>query len=267
MLLPLGGRRIHYDLAGPEKGPVLCITHSLASDSGMWGEQMAPLLNAGWRVLRIDMRGHGGSDPVQGDYSMDELADDCAQVIAALELAPVHYMGLSIGGMFGHGLALRHGHLLKSLLLCDTSCAAPPGSKDIWVERIAAVRKADSVAPLADGTLERWFTPAMKSANPRRFKQIRDTICATTPQGFIGCSAAITSFDYSARLPQIRLPTLVVWGAEDPGTPPEGNRRIVSLVPGARGEEIPGMRHFPNVEAPDTFNRIMMGWLEGRRAE
>ena len=56
MLLPLNGRRIYYDLAGPEAGPVLCITHSLASDSGMWGEQMAPLLQGGWRVLRIDMR-------------------------------------------------------------------------------------------------------------------------------------------------------------------------------------------------------------------
>ena len=121
------------------------------------------------------------------------------------------------------------------------------------------------MAPLADGTLERWFTPAMKTKNPGRFKQIRDTVAATTPDGFCGCVAAIQNFDFSGRLAQIKLPTLVVWGAEDPGTPPAANKRIVALIPGARGEEMPGLKHFPNVEAPDAFNRIMMGWLDVRK--
>jgi len=264
MLLPLAGRRIYYDIAGPENGPTLCITHSLASDSGMWGEQMMPLLAAGWRVLRIDMRGHGGSDPVPGDYTMDALADDVAAVLEALGERPVHYMGLSIGGMFGHSLALRHGHRLKSLMLCDTSAASPPGAKELWSQRIAAVRGANSLESIADATVERWFTPAMRQNRPRRWQQIRDTVAATTPQGFMGCGAALQNFDYLARLPGIKLPTLVVWGAEDPGTPPETNRRIVAGIPGAKGEEIPGVRHFPNVENPDAFNRILMGWLAAR---
>ena len=68
MLLPLQGRRTAYDLVGPEDAPTVCITHSLASDGGSWAEQLPPLLQAGFRVLRIDMRGHGGSDPVAGDY-------------------------------------------------------------------------------------------------------------------------------------------------------------------------------------------------------
>src|SRR5262249_33357247 len=59
MLLPLEGRRLYYDLSGPENGPVVCMTHSLMSDSGMWSEQMPTLLQAGYRVLRLDMRGHG----------------------------------------------------------------------------------------------------------------------------------------------------------------------------------------------------------------
>lgn len=264
MLLPLRGRRIYYDIVGPDDGPRLCITHSLASDSGMWGEQMGPLLGAGWRVLRIDMRGHGGSDPVPGDYAMDQLADDAAAVLEALDWWGVHYMGLSIGGMFGHALALKHGHRLKSLLLCDTACASP-GPRAVWEPRVAAVRQAGSLEPIADGTLERWFTPAMKGKNPGRFKQIRDTIVATTVDGFAGCVAALMDFDYSARLPQIRLPSMVVWGAEDPGTPPDANRRIVSLIPGCKGEEIPAVRHFPNVEKPAEFNRIMLGWLQAQR--
>src|SRR5260370_31612745 len=101
MLLPLQGRRLYYDLAGPEDGPVVCITHSLASDGGSWAEQMPPLLQAGFRVLRLDMRGHGGGDPVAGDYTMSQLAGAVATVLGALGLARVHYIGLSIGGMIG----------------------------------------------------------------------------------------------------------------------------------------------------------------------
>src|SRR5215471_9048384 len=102
MLLPLEGRRLYYDLTGPENGPVVCMTHSLMSDSGMWSEQMPTLLQAGFRVLRLDMRGHGGSDPgAGGDYTMQGIADDWAAALEALNLPRVHYIGLSIGGQSG----------------------------------------------------------------------------------------------------------------------------------------------------------------------
>jgi 3-oxoadipate enol-lactonase len=265
MLLPLAGRRLYYDLAGPEDGPVVCFTHSLSSDSGMWAEQLPPLLAAGFRVLRVDMRGHGGSDPVAGDYTMDQLAGDVASVIEALGIGEVHYVGLSIGGMIGQAFAVNHGGKLKSLMLCDTLPATQPDAKTAWAPRMAAAGAADSLAPLADGTMERWFTEAFKRRNPQRWTQIRDTIVGTTARGFLGCAAAILNFDFVSRLPALKIPTLVVCGADDQGTPPEGNKRIASLIPGARYEEIADARHLPNVEHPAVFNRIMMGWLGARR--
>ncbi len=265
MLLPIGGRRIYYDLTGPEDGPVVCFTHSLSSDSGMWAEQMPPLLAQGFRVLRIDMRGHGGSDPVAGDYTMEALAGDVAGVLEALGLRQVHYIGLSIGGMIGQAFALHHGALLKSLMICDTLPATPPNAKEMWAPRVQMVRQANSLEPLADATMERWFTDAFKPRKPERWRQIRDTVAATSPQGYLGCAAAILNFDFVARLPSIKLPALVVCGAEDPGTPASENRRIAGFVPGARYEEIANARHFPNVEHPQIFNRIMMEWLGARR--
>src|SRR5260221_7079630 len=106
MLLPLQGRRIAYDLVGPESAPTVCITHSLASDGGSWAEQVPALLQAGFRVLRIDMRGHGGSDPVAGDYTMADLAGDVAAVLDGLSIPRVPYIGLSIGGMVRPALPL-----------------------------------------------------------------------------------------------------------------------------------------------------------------
>jgi 3-oxoadipate enol-lactonase len=265
MLLPLPGRRIAYDLVGPDDAPAVCITHSLASDGGSWTEQVPALLQAGFRVLRIDMRGHGGSDPVAGDYTMRVLADDVAAVLEALALPRVHYIGLSIGGMIGQAFALAHGERLISALWCDTLPASPAGAAEIWAQRMNAVRGANSLAPIAEGTVERWFTPAFPGRNPGRLKQIRDTVIGTTPAGYLGCCAAILDFDFAPQLPSVRVPLLVLCGAEDPGTPPSENRRLAGLVPGARYDQIAATRHFPNVERPDAFNPIMLGWLEQHR--
>ena len=265
MLLPLDGRRLYFDLTGPETAPTVCFTHSLSSDSGMWAEQLPPLLAAGFRVLRVDMRGHGGSDTVPGEYTMRELATDVAAVIDAVGLRHVHYIGLSIGGMIGQAFAIEHGGLLASMMLCDTLPATLPGAREAWAPRVAAAKQASSLAPLADGTMERWFTDAFKPRRPGRWKQIRDTIIGTDAQAFIGCAAAIQNFDFTAKLPALKVPTLVVCGADDQGTPSAENRRIAELIPGGRYEEIPNARHLPNVEQPEIFNRLMAGWLDARR--
>jgi 3-oxoadipate enol-lactonase len=265
MLLPLAGRRLYYDLAGPQGGPVLCITHSLTSDGGSWAEQVPALLAAGFRVLRLDMRGHGGSDPVAGDYTMRQLAGDVASVLEALGLARVHYLGLSIGGMIGQALALEYGHKLISAMWCDTLPASPQGAAEIWAPRIKAVREANSLEPIAEASMDRYLSPGFRARNPGRWQQLRGTVVATTPAGYLGCAAAILDFDFVARLPSLRLPVLVVCGTEDAGTPASENRRLAGLVPGARYEEIPQTRHFPNVEAPDAFNSIMLSWLDAQR--
>jgi len=265
MKLPLDNRFIAYDLLGPDAGPVVCFTHSLAADGGMWAEQAPALLAQGYRVLRLDMRGHGGSDPVAGDYTMAALAADVAGALDALGIARVHYIGLSIGGMLGQAFAVAHGGRLLSAMWCDTLPASPGGARDAWDQRMATVREANSLAPLADATTGRWLTDAFKARNPARWRQIRDTVEATTPAGYLGCCAAILNFDFTAELPSVRVPTLVVCGAEDAGTPPAQNRGLAALVPGARYEEIANARHFPNVEHPDVFNRIMLGWLDQQR--
>ncbi len=265
MLINLEGRRLYYDLVGPETAPVVCFCHSLSSDGGMWAEQMQPLLAAGFRVLRLDMRGHGGSDSVAGHYTMAALADDVAVALDHLGIRKVHYIGLSIGGMLGQAFAVAHGQRLLSAMWCDTSPQTPPGAKDAWAPRVETVTKAGSLAPLADGTMERWFSPAWKPKHPARWKEIHSTIAGTTPAGFLGCAAAILNFDFTPQLPKLKLPVLVLCGSDDAGTPPAGNRRIAELVPGGRYEEIPTARHFPNVEFPDIFNKLMLDWLAKHR--
>lgn len=262
MLLALDDRRIHFDLLGPEGAPVVCLAHALSADTGIWAEQVAPLLASGWRVLRLDMRGHGGSTPGAGDaYDMADLAGDVVTVLDALDLGAVHFVGLSIGGMIGQTLALDHPHRLSSVMLCDTAPTTIPGGKPLWDARFAAIAEAGSVEPLANATMDRWLTDAFRTKNPQRWAQVRAVVAATSVEGYVGGGNAILNFDVRQRLPTINVPTAVVWGDQDPGTPPAGNELIAELVPGARRHVFKGARHVPMVEYPEDFSRLMLDWL------
>lgn len=264
MKAKVNGTELYYEVSGKEGAPWLVLSHSLACTVRMWDPQVAAF-KAKYRILNYDMRGHGASAAPSGPYSLEMLADDVLGLMKECRIARAAFIGLSIGGMIGQAFALKHGSKLKSLMLCDTLPASASGGAALWAERMAAVKKANSLAGLADSTMERWFTDAYKTRHPGRWKQIRDTIAGTTPQGYLGCAAAIQNFDFVPRLPSLKLPTLVVCGSDDQGTPPAGNRRIAELIPGGRYEEIAGARHLPNVERPAEFNRIMMGWLNAQK--
>src|SRR5260370_13502707 len=104
MLLPLQGRHLYYDLTGPEDAPTICITHSLASDGGSWSEQVPALLAGGFRVLRLDMRGHGGSDPGSGRYTMAALPGGGPAALPALGIARGPFPRVAVGGVIRHAL-------------------------------------------------------------------------------------------------------------------------------------------------------------------
>jgi 3-oxoadipate enol-lactonase len=124
-----------------------------------------------------------------------------------------------------------------------------------------AVQEAGTCEPLGDGTMQRWFTDAFRARRPSRWRQIRDTVVSTTPQGYIGCAHAIQHFDLRPRLPGLRVPAIIVCGADDPGAPPGESQHMASLIPGSRFTEIPEARHLPNVERPEIFNALLLDWL------
>lgn len=256
--------RIHYDLLGPAQTDVVCMTHSMTSDSGMWAEQVPPLLAAGYQVLRIDMRGHGGSDTPGETATLQDLAADVIAVLDGLKVAKAHYVGLSIGGMIGLTLALDSGDRFNSFLLADTAFTTV-GDKAATAERMRGAKAAGNLLEFVDGNMERRFSDAYRSANPVRSNALRETLLATKIPGYLACTGAMQDFHYESRLPQITTPTLVVCGSDDESTPPAMNQRIASLIPGASYVEIAGGRHFPNVEFPNRFNEILLGWLDRQR--
>ncbi len=256
------GHRVYFDLVGEAGNPVVAFSHSLAADGGMWAEQVPAFLAAGYRVLRIDLRGHGGSDASPGTYSMSKLAEDVLAVLDSVELSRVHFCGLSIGGAIGQHLGIHHPQRIDRLILCDTQPASFKDALTRWGGRIETILAANSMEPIADATMGRWLSAEFKAKHPVRWRQVRGMVTATTLQGYIGCAAALQNFDFLADLPKISSPVLVICGANDPGANPEESKLIAGRVKFGIYSEIPHAGHLPNIEKADLFNATVLDWLK-----
>ncbi len=261
MQAEVNGNTVNYEVSGVEDGVTVMLSHSLGSSFSMWDPQLAAL-EANYRVVRYDTRGHGGSGAPEDAYGLDQLADDAAGLMDALGLEKVHWMGLSMGGMIGQNLGLRHASRLHSLCLCDTSSRIPAEAQPLWRERIETVQN-EGMGALVDGTMERWFTAPYLARNPDELSMIREIFLATPPAGFIGCCHAISALDYTDQLGQIDKPTLVIVGEQDQGTPVAASEVIAAGIPGAKLVVLPEAAHLSNIEQAEAFTSAALNFLGG----
>lgn len=246
---------VHYVIDGPDDGDVVLLSNSLGSDLHMWDPQVKPLTDNGFRVVRYDTRGHGGSPVPPGPYTISDLADDVVALLDRLDVASAHFVGLSLGGMTGIWLGRHAPARIRSLVLCCTS--ARPGNRQMWLDRAAKVR-ADGMADIAEGGLGRWFTPAWRAANPGPASRMREMMVATPAQGYASCCEVLADLDLTAELPGITAPTLVISTADDQALPPEHGRLIADGIPGARFELVGPAAHLGNVEQPERFSQLIL---------
>jgi len=259
MKLTANGIGTRYELDGPAGAPVVTLSNSLATDLSMWDPQVQALA-ARYRVLRYDTRGHGGTDAPAGGYTLEQLAEDVRALLRALGIGRTHFVGLSMGGMIGQTLALESPDLLLSLSLCDTSSRVPPEAKPLWDERIRTA-ESQGMEPLVEPTLARWLTPPFRAARADVVEQVASMIRRTDPAGYAGCCHAIAALDLTDRLGAIRVPTLVVVGEDDPGTPVAASRVIHERVKGSDLVIIKAAAHLSNLEQPAEFNRAVTTFL------
>jgi len=235
------------------------LSHSLATDLSMWDPQMKAL-TAHYRVLRYDTRGHGGTDAPAEAYTLDQLAHDARTLLQALGIAKVHWVGLSMGGMIGQTLALKSPELFLSLSLCDTSSRIPAEAKPLWADRIKTAQ-TQGMEPLVEGTISRWFTAPFREQHKDVVDPVRTMIRRTPPQGYAGCCAAISALDLTDRLPAIKLPTLIVVGEEDQGTPVAASQAIQAKIAGSQLEILKSAAHLANMEQPEAFTKALTSFL------
>jgi 3-oxoadipate enol-lactonase len=252
--VPGGSVRVQVD--GPDGAPALVVAHSLAAHLGMWDEQV-PVWARRYRVVRYDLRGHGGSTAPGGGGSIADLAGDALAVMDALGLHRVHWCGLSLGGMVGLWL-LRHalGRIDRAVLAHLAARLGPPG---LWDGRIRTAARV-GMAPLVEPTLRYWFDEDFIARHPVRMDAMRRMIRATSSAGYQAGCAAIRDMDQRDGLAGIDRPVLVIAGTRDRATPPEAGRAIADAIPGARFVLLEAA-HFGAVEKPEVFADAVEGFL------
>ena len=255
----INGITVRYDVQGA--GPWVTLSHSLSTDLTLW-DGLAEALAADFTVLRYDTRGHGASSAPDGPYTFAQLTADLAGLLDALRIERTHFVGLSMGGMIGQHFALAHPARLQRLVIASSTSRVPAEAGAVWDERIALAR-SDGCAALVDGTLGRWFTPGYRAAHPEVMARIGALIAATPTAGYVGCAAAIRSLDITARLGAVAAPTLVIAGADDPGTPPAASEAIAAAIPGSRLEVITSASHISCIEQARRFNSLVIDFLKG----
>jgi len=248
---------VEHRFDGPEEAPVVMLSNSLGTAMDMWEDQM-PALTAHFRVLRYDQRGHGGTAGPPGPYSMQELAGDAIELLDSLGLERVSFLGASMGGMTGMFIALEAPERIDRLALCCTSANIPPPER--WFERAELVRK-DGMGAVAEASLERWFTPALRDRRPEVVARLKRTLLAINPEGYAGCCEALATTDLRARLHAIEAPTLVITGEDDLSTPPDHGALVADQVPYGTCLMLSPARHLANVERPDDVNRAVLDHL------
>lgn len=239
------GARLYWKLEGADDSPPLVLLNSIGTDMALWDAAMPHLLR-GFRLLRIDTRGHGASDAPPGDYALAMLADDVAAVMQAAGIARAAIAGVSLGGMIAMELALRHPGRVSALALICTSTTM---DRSVWVERIKAVR-AGGTAAIADAALQRFFSPRFTAAHPAGVASTRRALVGMSRDGYAGAGAAIRDMELSGRIGAISVPTLVVVGERDVSTPYAGHgEHLIAAIAGARLVTLDSA-HLPPLEAP-----------------
>lgn len=252
-----GDVRLHWREDG--SGPPLLLLNSVGCDLTMWDAVMPHLKE--FRVLRMNMRGHGQSDSPPGDYSLDQLAADVTCVLDAAGTDKAAICGLSLGGMTAMTLALNTPARVSSLILACTSAQV---DREIWNARIVTVR-GHGMAAIADAVMARFFSDDFRREHAPEAQAIRDHFLRLNPEGYAGCCAAIRDMALLDTIAGIAAPTLVIAGSKDIATPFEGHgSEILKRIPDAGLEMMPAA-HLAAVEMPGAFAAKVTAFLSGVR--
>jgi len=244
---------LHHRFDGLEDAPVLVLANSIGTTLELWDRQV-PAFAGRFHLLRYDQLGHGRSEIPAGPYTVERLGRELLALLDELGIERFSFCGLSLGGTVGMWLGANAVDRVDRLVLAGTSGYFGP---ERWIERAEIVR-AQGMEPIADATMERWFTPAFAD-----FGAFRDRFVSTPPEGYAACCDALRDWDFRGELGSVALPTLVLVGSEDLATPPDQARLIADGIPGAQLEQIPGAAHLLNVEQPEAFDRAVLSHLTG----
>ncbi len=248
---------LHYDAVGQGQ-PVLFI-HGLGSSGRDWEYQVDYFCRK-YQVITLDVRGHGQSDKPPGPYSISLFTSDTAQFIETADIAPVHVIGISMGGMIAFQLAVDRPELVKSMVIVNSSPELIPRTvkERLLVSQRFAIVRLLGMRKMGEVLSKRLF---IKPHQEELRQQLIERWAENDPQSYRAAMRAVVGWSIVDRLGTINCPTLVVAADEDYTTVASKEEYAAKIV-NARLEIIRDSRHATAVEHPEQFNEIVAAFLE-----
>jgi 3-oxoadipate enol-lactonase len=252
------------DLAAADLGAgrPLVLLHAFPLTHAIWEEQIAALA-AAERVVAPDLRGFGQSGVTPGCVTMDQFADDLAAMLDALGIAePVVLAGLSMGGYVALRFFQMHRGRLAGLLLCDTRAAADTPQAAAARRETAARVEQEGPGVLAEAMLPKLLSPATFAGRPEVVERVRRMILGGNARGLAAAARGMAQRpDFTALLPRIDLPVLVIVGGDDAISTPQEMGALARAIPAARYVEIPAAGHLSPLEKPAEVSTAIAEFL------
>ncbi len=256
--------RIHYLEDNPTSKQAVLLLHGLGADSTSWQLQIPALTAAGFRVLAPDARGFGKSGYPHERTTIARMARDFAGLIEETGAAPVNVIGISMGGTHAIQLSLDFPQIVRSLILVNTFANLRPKKPSLWIYYLT---RLVLVHTLGIPTQARFVTskifphPDQEILRQELFRQILQA----NPSAYRAAMRALGLFSVVGRLPEIKVPTLVVTGEQDTTVGLENQKVLVDSIPGAQQVFISFAGHAVTVEKPEEFNQYMIKFLRANQ--
>jgi 3-oxoadipate enol-lactonase len=264
----VAGRKLHYIREG--EGEPLLLIQGLSGNHLHWGEDFLALLRPNFDVIAFDNRGIGYSDPADGPFTVADMADDAAGLLDVLGIDSAHVLGISMGGMIGQELALRHPEKVRSLTLgCTYAGGADSALTDPAVmQKLAELFMTGRIDEALRFGFEVNVSPAF-AEDPSNFELVKEIAgeLPSTLDLLMLQVQAVAGHDTSERLGEITAPTLVIHGTVDQMLPVSNAHAIASRIPGSRLEVFEDVGHAFWWERPEESARLIRELATGASVE
>ena len=251
---------MHFLDPGKPDNPGILFLHGLGANATSWTLQLDALMAAGFRPIAPDLPGFGDSAYNGRGWNFKRVAALLADLVTGLNAAPVHLVGLSMGGVVAQQFALDYPQHVRKLVLVSTFSVLRPKSIAQWfyfLQRLLVVHTL-GLEQQAKLVSKRVF-PNPEHAELRRMAE--EQIASADPRAYRAAMRSLGLFNSRKRLPGIKIPTLVITGADDSTVPLERQTLLAQSIPSARQVIIPNAGHAPAIDQAETFNRYLLEFL------
>jgi 3-oxoadipate enol-lactonase len=255
--------RLNWIRTGTEHSETVVLIHAVGYDLTYWDRQIE-VLQADYNVVAFDLPGHGNSPGKASDWSFDYAAALVASLIEHVGIGPIHLVGISFGGMIAQATVLARPELVSTLTLIGTACTFPSAVREGMKARAQTIRTS-GMAAVMQSSLERWYTATTREHRPDIIDRVCKTVLADDPETQAAIWEIVSNFEVRERLGEIKVPTLVLVGEQDPSTPPSAALVLAEGISGAKVVVIPGASHLVTVEAPSEVNAALQAFLARAR--